>query len=348
MGKEIGDKTNSNLKIEENKDEKVENKAEETNNEIKEVEEKKQEEVENKNEEVEEEKSEEIKNKAEEDEEKKEDKESENDSNTVSSDEEKDKSESEEAVADKNEKKVSKFIAFLQNPVDAVKNVVKNNSWKSGLAFLLLYLFIVGLVSSFQFAEIKLASYDVAINYAKERLENAEENYRVHPTSYYKTQVEVYKETLSEARSEKWKNFVDFDFYVDIAKTFGMAVLASTIRFALLMVILFVVGKVLNGQGKFSQIVAGVGWSANVYYISLIILPLLAQVPYLSSLEGLTGIVGSLFFLLIYFVFQSTFDFDENKSLIWTFVSMLITVFLVNLILYSETWTSSVTNNLLK
>jgi len=251
-------------------------------------------------------------------------------------------------VGEKKEKKVWNIALFFQRPVEAIQKVVKNNCWKSGIVFILIYLLIAGLVSSFQFVQVKLASYDAAIDYAKERLEQAEDNYRTYATSYYKAQVEIYKENLSSARTGKWKNFADFDFYSDIAENFSTVVSASAIRFVLLIVILFVVGKVLNGQGKFSQIVAGVGLSVNVYYISLIILPLLANIPYLSSFSALTGIVGSLFFLLVYFVFQSTFEFEESKSVIWTFVSMLITVFLTNLIVYSDVLTSSTVNNLLK
>ena len=114
-----------------------------------------------------------------------------------------------------------------------------------------------------------------------------------------------------------------------------------------MIVVLFVVGKMLNGTCKFSQIVAGIGLAVNVQYISLIILPILAKIPYLSSLAALTGIVGSLFFLLVYFVFQDAFEFEESKSVIWTFVSMLITVFLTNLILYSDVWTSNTINQFL-
>ena len=230
---------------------------------------------------------------------------------------------------------------FVHKPIEAIKNAVKSDHWKSGLVCILLYLVVVGLVSCFQFVQVKLSSYDAAIDYAKERLEQAEEDYKAYATSYYKAQVDVYKENLNTVRRNKWKNFADFDFYADITENVSAVVAASGIRFALLIVVLFVVGKMLNGTCKFSQIVAGIGLAVNVQYISLIILSLLAKIPYLSSLAALTGIVGSLFFLLVYFVFQAAFDFEESKSVIWTFVSMLITVFLTNLILYSDVWTSN-------
>ncbi|MBP3285210.1 MAG: YIP1 family protein [Clostridia bacterium] len=259
--------------------------------------------------------------------------------------EKKEENQEKQAEVKKKEKKEKKPINALKifyKPEEAVKTAVKNNYWKSGLIFLFIYFLIVGMVSTLQFVQVKLSGYDFSIKYAQERLDKAKENYRERQTTYNRLQVEKYEETLNEVRKSKWENFADFEFYLSMGGKFVTSAVTAFIRILLLIALLYAIGKLMKGQGKFSQVVAGVGVSVNIYYISLILLPLLAKIPFLSSVSVLGSVVSALFLVLIYFAFKNTFELDEDRSVIGAVLAMAIMVLIIAFVSDGFTFVSDV------
>jgi len=242
----------------------------------------------------------------------------------------------------KKEKKSINALKIFYKPAEAIKTAVKNNYWKSGLVFLLVYFLVVGVLSAFQVIQVRLASYDAQIDYVEEKLEQAEENYRKRGTTYYRALVENYEERLDEVKSNKWSIFKDIELYLLMIKDFAVSLASTLVRILLLILFLFVIGKILTKQGTFSQVVAGVGLAVNVYYINLIVLPLLAKFPLLGSVSALASVVSAFVLVLLYFVFKNTFEAGEDKSAIGAFISMALVVLITTFVSDGFTFVSGV------
>ena len=104
------------------------------------------------------------------------------------------------------------------------------------------------------------------------------------------------------------------------------------ITLALLVVILFVMGKVFNGNGSFTGLIAGVGLATSIYLISVLVLPLLAKIPHMDFLSYLIPAFNYIFALLVYIAFTASFDFDTDKSVWAILVAFAIAMLISGLI----------------
>lgn len=242
----------------------------------------------------------------------------------------------------KKEKKAINALKIFYKPAEAIKTAVKHNYWKSGLIFLLVYFLVVGVLSAFQVVQVRFASYDAQVDYLEEKLDQAEENYSKRGTTYYKVLVENYEERLDEVKSNKWSIFKDIELYLSMIKNFAVSLASTVIRILLLILFLFVIGKIFTKQGKFSQIIAGVGLSVNVYYINLIVLPLLAKFPLMGSVSALASVVSAFVLVLLYLVFKNTFEADEDKSAIGAFLSMALVILVTTFVADGFTFVSGI------
>lgn len=231
-----------------------------------------------------------------------------------------DKAENAEVKAEKVVKKSINALKIFYKPVEAVRTAVRNNYWKSGLIFIAFYIFIAAISAGFQTVDIWLSKFDYQIEYYEEKVDE----YQKEDTTYYKMLAEKYEERLKEAKIEKWSSLKDIELYLAMIKASAYMFIYVFARLGLYVLLLFAAGRILTKQGKLSQVVAGVGISVNVYYINLIVLPLIAKIPLLGSLSALSSIVSAFVLFLLYFVFKETFETDDEKSAIGAFAAVAV------------------------
>lgn len=231
-----------------------------------------------------------------------------------------DKAENFEVKEEKNVNKPINALKIFYKPVEAVKTAVKNNYWKSGLIFIAVYIFAVAILTGLQTAEAWLLRFDYQIEYYEEKVDE----YKKEDSSYYKMLTEKYEERLKEAKNEKWSSFKDIELYLTMIKASGTMFIYVFARLGLLILLLFAAGRIFTKHGKFSKVVAGVGLSVNVYYISLIVLPIVAKIPLLGSFAALSSVVSAFALFLFYIVFKETFETDDEKSAIGAFAAIAV------------------------
>lgn len=236
---------------------------------------------------------------------------------------------------------------FFMHPASAVKEAVKNNSFKVGLICMLIYILVLGIIGLVNAVEARLTPYKYQIKYANEELDNANKNLEKYKKDleknkdddYYKSRVEDAKERVEDAKdnikeikSERLDQFKKGDTYKDIIKIAWNRMFDPLITLALLVVILFVMGKVFNGNGSFPGLIAGVGLATSIYLISVLVLPLLAKIPHMDFLLYLIPAFNYIFALLVYVAFTASFNFDTDKSVWAVLVAFAIAMLISGLI----------------
>jgi len=233
---------------------------------------------------------------------------------------------------------------FFLHPASAVKEAVKNNSFKVGLICMLIYILVLGIIGVVNGVEARLTPYKYQIKYAKEDLEDANKDLekakkdleKNKDDEFYKERVENAKErvedekdNIKEIKSERFDQFKKLDTYKAILKTAWNRMFDPLVTLALLIIILFVMGKVFNGNGSFTGLIAGVGLATSIYLISVLVLPLIAKIPHLDIVNYLIPAFNYIFALLVYVAFTSTFDFDTDKS-VWAVLTAFAVAMLIS------------------
>ena len=223
---------------------------------------------------------------------------------------------------------------FFLHPASAVKEAVKNNSVKVGLICMLIYILVLGIIGIVNSVESELSYHSKRIENAKEYLEEAKEDLKDNEDSeymkeYYEGNVESAQKSLDEAKEDRNDLLKDKKFYTGIIKSAWNRMFDPLITLALLIVILYVMGKVFNGNGSFTGLIAGVGLATSIYLISVLVLPLLAKIPHLDFLTYLIPAFNYIFALLVYIAFTASFDFDSDKS-VWAVLTAFAIAMLIS------------------
>lgn len=226
---------------------------------------------------------------------------------------------------------------FFLHPASAVKEAVKNNSFKVGLICMLIYILVLGIIGLVNSVESSLSWQNKMIKEYQEDLEDAKDDLKENEDSeymkeYYEENVESAKKRLDKAKKERNELFTDGDFYKGLIKSAWNRMFDPLVTLALLVVILFVMGKVFNGNGSFTGLIAGVGLATSIYLISVLVLPLLAKIPHMDFLTYLIPAFNYIFALLVYVAFTASFDFDTDKSVWAVLVAFAIAMLISGLI----------------
>ena len=226
---------------------------------------------------------------------------------------------------------------FFMHPASAVKEAVKNNSFKVGLICMLIYILVLGIIGLVNSVESSLSWQNKMIKEYQEDLKEAKDDLKEHKDDefmkdYYEERVESTQKTLDKAKKERNELFTDGDFYKGLIKSAWNRMFDPLITLALLVVILFVMGKVFNGNGSFTGLIAGVGLATSIYLISVLVLPLLAKIPHMDFLTYLIPAFNYIFALLVYVAFTASFNFDSDKSVWAVLVAFAIAMLISGLV----------------
>jgi len=226
---------------------------------------------------------------------------------------------------------------FFLHPASAVKEAVKNNSFKVGLICMLIYILVLGIIGLVNSVESSLSWKNELIKDYQEDLKEAKEDLKEHKDDeymkdFYQERVDSAQKSLDKAKKDRNELFTDGDFYKGLIKSAWNRMFDPLITLALLVVILFVMGKVFNGNGSFTGLIAGVGLATSIYLVSVLVLPLLAKIPHMDFLTYLIPAFNYIFALLVYVAFTASFDFDTDKSVWAVLVAFAIAMLISGLI----------------
>ena len=232
---------------------------------------------------------------------------------------------------------IDSIIHFFMGPVTAVRNGVKANSWKNGIACILIYVLCIGLIGTYNHVSSELKSYNKQIESAKKTYEQYSKEYKDATSDYskenYKEYMDDAKKSIDDAKEDRTDLLKNGDFYKDTLKTLWNLIINPLVFMSLLVLLLFVAGKILNGNGTIKSILSGVGLSSIIYLISVVLIPLLVKIPKMGFLFMLVPIVTYIFALLVYVTFEEIYDFESDKSVAAVFGSYAIATLIVGLLL---------------
>jgi len=239
------------------------------------------------------------------------------------------------------EGKKGTFTNFLKNfglifikPGTAIKDAVTNKRWVNALIYVLIFSVISGVSGMISSGWSSLKYYNSRVEVAKENYESAKRSFALNDSYYNSRILEIAENSLEVAKENRIERIFSFDFIIGLVGRFVQNFITPILTVIIITALLLLVGKIFKGKGAFSQVLAGVGLSYNIKYLSSMILPLLAKIPFVGAVASaaITGI-AAIFGIYIYLVSKETFEIDENKSVLCVFFAIWLATLISRLVL---------------
>lgn len=233
------------------------------------------------------------------------------------------------------------FTNFLKNfglifikPGTAIKDSITNKRWVNGLIYILIFSLISGISGMISSGWSSLSYYNSRVEIAQDNYQSAKRNFSLNDSYYNSRMLEIAENSLEVAKDNRIERIFSFDFIIGLVGRFIQNFITPVLTVILITALLLLLGKIFKGNGGFAQVLAGVGLSYNIKYLSSMILPLLARIPFIGGVfsSAITGI-SAVFGIYIYFVAKETFEIDENKSALAVFFSVWIAALISRIIL---------------
>ena len=232
------------------------------------------------------------------------------------------------------ERLVRNFGLLFSKPIDAIKDVIQNKRWANAIIYVIIFSFIMGMSSTISTAWNSLKYYNSAVKSAKESYDEAQSSFRKNSSYYNSMLLNIAENTLEIAKENRIKRLTSGSFIFGLIGEFIRNFIVPVLSVVIAALLLLLMGKMFNGKGTFSQILAGIGLVYNIKYVSSFIIPIFSGIPFIGRVFSAASVgIAAVYAILVFFVVKECSELDDNKNVWSVFFALSVVTLLSTLIL---------------
>jgi len=240
-------------------------------------------------------------------------------------------------------KKIKKntFTNFIKNfgllfakPSVAIKDAVTNKRWVNAILYVLIFSFIIAATSTVSNVWDSLKYYNSAVDAAQENYDSAKKSFSLNSSYYNSRRMEIAENSLEVAKERRIERLTSASFIFGTIGRFIQRFITPILSVIIVTLLLLLMGKMFKGKGTFGGTLAGIGLSYSVHYVSTLILPVLAKIPFLGAVfsAAITGI-AAVYGVLVFLTAKESFEIDDSKNILSIFFALSVATLVSTLIL---------------